>query len=149
MKIRVEAWHLRPDCLPVCTSSTRGCPRPALMRPPPHNSTALPLEPIRSFASSTLDGSPACICRGDRHRCCFSAASKPSGACGRCADRLRPGHARAVPADTRSSQEGSLRPSEQGIAVAKDIWLVGIGLALVIDEILERSSNTRSSSATP
>ena len=46
-------------------------------------------------------------------------------------------------------QEGSLRPSEQGIAVAKDIWLVGIGLALVIDEILERSNNTRSSSATP
>jgi len=46
-------------------------------------------------------------------------------------------------------QEGSLRPTEQGIAVAKDIWLVGIGLALVIDEILERSSNTRSSSATP
>jgi hypothetical protein len=38
-------------------------------------------------------------------------------------------------------QEGSLRPTEQGIAITKDIWLVGIGLALVIDEIVERSSN--------
>jgi hypothetical protein len=38
-------------------------------------------------------------------------------------------------------QEGSLRPTEQGIAITKDIWLVGIGLALVIDEIAERSSN--------
>ena len=38
-------------------------------------------------------------------------------------------------------REGSLRPTEQGIAITKDIWLVGIGLALVIDEIAERSSN--------
>ena len=38
-------------------------------------------------------------------------------------------------------QEGSLRPSEQGIVIAKDIWLVGIGLSLVIDEIAQRSSN--------
>jgi hypothetical protein len=37
-------------------------------------------------------------------------------------------------------QEGSLRPTEQGTAIAKDIWIVGIGLALVIDEIVERSS---------
>ena len=38
-------------------------------------------------------------------------------------------------------QEGSLRPSEQGIVVAKDIWMVGIGLSLVIDEIAQRSRN--------
>jgi uncharacterized membrane protein YphA (DoxX/SURF4 family) len=37
-------------------------------------------------------------------------------------------------------QEGSLRPTEQGIAISKDIWMVGIGLALVIDEVLERTS---------
>src|SRR5215212_5034896 len=32
-------------------------------------------------------------------------------------------------------KEGSLRPTQQGIAISKDIWMVGIGLALVIDEI--------------
>ncbi|PZG08371.1 hypothetical protein [Nonomuraea aridisoli] len=31
-------------------------------------------------------------------------------------------------------QEGSLRPSEQGIGMAKDVWLLGIGLGLVIEE---------------
>jgi hypothetical protein len=38
-------------------------------------------------------------------------------------------------------QEGSLRPTQQGIAISKDIWMVGIGLSLVIDEIVGRSSN--------
>ena len=38
-------------------------------------------------------------------------------------------------------REGSLLPTEQGIVITKDIWLVGIGLALVIDEIVGRSSN--------
>src|SRR6266487_2758163 len=33
-------------------------------------------------------------------------------------------------------QEGSLRPTEQGIPIAKDVWMVGIGLALVIDELV-------------
>ncbi|TDC86422.1 hypothetical protein E1292_47980 [Nonomuraea deserti] len=32
-------------------------------------------------------------------------------------------------------QEGSLRPSEQGIALAKDVWLLGIGLGLVAEEM--------------
>jgi uncharacterized membrane protein YphA (DoxX/SURF4 family) len=36
-------------------------------------------------------------------------------------------------------QEGSLRPTEQGIAISKDIWMVGIGLSLVIDELVERT----------
>jgi uncharacterized membrane protein YkgB len=38
-------------------------------------------------------------------------------------------------------REGSLLPTEQGIVITKDIWLVGIGLALVIDEIVGRRSN--------
>jgi hypothetical protein len=38
-------------------------------------------------------------------------------------------------------KEGSLRPTQQGIAISKDIWMVGIGLSLVIDEIAERSRN--------
>jgi hypothetical protein len=36
-------------------------------------------------------------------------------------------------------QEGSLRPTEQGIAISKDVWMVGIGLSLVIDELVERT----------
>ncbi len=35
-------------------------------------------------------------------------------------------------------EEGSLRPSAQGLAVAKDVWLLGIGLGLVIEELRER-----------
>lgn len=30
-------------------------------------------------------------------------------------------------------EEGSLRPSQQGMAIAKDIWMFGIGLTLLID----------------
>ncbi|WP_188195764.1 hypothetical protein [Nonomuraea sp. SYSU D8015] len=32
-------------------------------------------------------------------------------------------------------REGSLRPSPEGIGVSKDIWLLGIGLGLVLDEL--------------
>ncbi|MER7503434.1 hypothetical protein AB0L05_20460 [Nonomuraea pusilla] len=32
-------------------------------------------------------------------------------------------------------QEGSLRPSQAGIGIAKDVWLLGIGLGLVLDEL--------------
>ena len=35
-------------------------------------------------------------------------------------------------------QEGSLRPSEQGIAIAKDSWLLGIGLALLLDSLTNK-----------
>ncbi|MEU8107352.1 hypothetical protein ACWGH8_23895 [Nonomuraea muscovyensis] len=35
-------------------------------------------------------------------------------------------------------EEGSLRPSQQGIPLAKDAWLLGIGLGLVLDELLHR-----------
>jgi uncharacterized membrane protein YphA (DoxX/SURF4 family) len=37
-------------------------------------------------------------------------------------------------------QEGSLRPTDQGIPLTKDIWMVGIGLALVIDDVASRTS---------
>ncbi|SES44375.1 MULTISPECIES: DoxX family membrane protein [Lentzea] len=33
-------------------------------------------------------------------------------------------------------QERSLRPTEQGISLAKDVWLVGIGLSLVLDDVM-------------
>jgi hypothetical protein len=34
-------------------------------------------------------------------------------------------------------QEGSLRPTEQRLSLAKDVWMLGIGLALVIDGLGE------------
>jgi uncharacterized membrane protein YkgB len=35
-------------------------------------------------------------------------------------------------------KEGSLAPTEQGIAVAKDVWLLGIGLGFVADALANR-----------
>ncbi|MET9609390.1 hypothetical protein ABZZ17_30735 [Streptomyces sp. NPDC006512] len=35
-------------------------------------------------------------------------------------------------------EEGGLRPTEQGIALAKDVWLLGIGVSLVVDDVNER-----------
>jgi hypothetical protein len=37
-------------------------------------------------------------------------------------------------------QEGSLRPTPQGIPLAKDVWMLGIGLSLILDELVERGS---------
>ncbi|WP_219508330.1 hypothetical protein [Nonomuraea ceibae] len=34
-------------------------------------------------------------------------------------------------------QEGSLRPSQEGIGIVKDIWLLGIGLGLVVEELAD------------
>ncbi|MFF3861477.1 hypothetical protein [Streptomyces sp. NPDC002209] len=34
-------------------------------------------------------------------------------------------------------QEGSLRPTEQGIVLAKDVWMLGIGLALIAEGMNE------------
>lgn len=36
-------------------------------------------------------------------------------------------------------QEGSLRPTEQGIPLAKDVWMLGIGLSLIADGVCQRS----------
>jgi hypothetical protein len=30
-------------------------------------------------------------------------------------------------------EEGSLRPTQQGMSIAKDVWMFGIGLTLLID----------------
>lgn len=35
-------------------------------------------------------------------------------------------------------EEGSLRPTQAGIGLAKDVWLLGIGLSLVLEEIGDR-----------
>jgi len=32
-------------------------------------------------------------------------------------------------------EEGSLRPTQQGLTMAKDVWLLGIGTSLVIEEL--------------
>ncbi|MFF3085304.1 hypothetical protein ACFVRB_09670 [Streptomyces nojiriensis] len=34
-------------------------------------------------------------------------------------------------------EEGSLRPTEQGITLAKDVWLLGIGVSLIADGVNE------------
>ncbi|WKD31094.1 hypothetical protein [Streptomyces xanthophaeus] len=34
-------------------------------------------------------------------------------------------------------EEGSLRPTEQGITLAKDLWLLGVGVALVAEGVTE------------
>ncbi|PWU51531.1 hypothetical protein DLJ47_21060 [Micromonospora sp. S4605] len=35
-------------------------------------------------------------------------------------------------------EQGSLRPSQQGIGLAKDVWLLGAGLTLVLDGLTHR-----------
>jgi hypothetical protein len=35
-------------------------------------------------------------------------------------------------------QQGSLRPTDQGIPIAKDVWLLAIGLAFVVDDVRDR-----------
>ena len=33
------------------------------------------------------------------------------------------------------TEEGGVRPTQQGVPIAKDVWMLGIGLALVIDSL--------------
>ena len=40
-------------------------------------------------------------------------------------------------------EPGGLRPTEQGIGLAKDIWLVGIGASLVLDEVARLRAERR------
>lgn len=35
-------------------------------------------------------------------------------------------------------REGSLRPTQQGVPLAKDVWMLGIGAGLMIDAITDR-----------
>lgn len=39
-------------------------------------------------------------------------------------------------------EEGSPRPTQQGTALAKDVWMLGIGTSLVIDAVLTESKVT-------
>jgi hypothetical protein len=39
-------------------------------------------------------------------------------------------------------QEGSLRPTQQGIPLAKDVWLLGIGASLILSDVADRSSSS-------
>jgi hypothetical protein len=39
-------------------------------------------------------------------------------------------------------EEGGLRPTQQGIPLAKDIWLVGIGSSLVLEELAGSRAGT-------
>jgi hypothetical protein len=43
-----------------------------------------------------------------------------------------------VPAGMR--QEGSLRPAQQGTALAKDVWMLGIGLSLLADALTDQQA---------
>jgi hypothetical protein len=36
-----------------------------------------------------------------------------------------------------------LRPTQQGTPIAKDVWLLGIGAALVLDEVLADKSDAK------
>jgi hypothetical protein len=40
-------------------------------------------------------------------------------------------------------KEGSIFPSQQGTPIAKDVWLAGIGLGLVIDDLADRRREQR------
>src|SRR6266550_9287528 len=35
-------------------------------------------------------------------------------------------------------QPGSIRPSQQGITIAKDVWMLGIALGFLVDELTSR-----------
>jgi len=37
-------------------------------------------------------------------------------------------------------QPGTVRPTPQGIPLAKDVWMLGIGLGLLIDDLTERAT---------
>ncbi len=39
-------------------------------------------------------------------------------------------------------KEGSLRPTQPGVPLAKDAWLVGIGVGLMADGLTDRVSST-------
>jgi hypothetical protein len=103
MKVRVEAWHLPPRLLTGLYFLNSG-----LSKARADEATAAQLH---GFATGTYPFLRKLDAR--RFTRLLSAAETAIGvalvlpvvppACGRCTDRLRAGHARAVPADTRSS----------------------------------------------
>jgi uncharacterized membrane protein YkgB len=38
-------------------------------------------------------------------------------------------------------EEGSLKPTQQGTAIAKDVWLLGAGLTLLLDDLADRGDD--------
>ncbi|MEU8301874.1 hypothetical protein AB0C04_31880 [Micromonospora sp. NPDC048909] len=40
-------------------------------------------------------------------------------------------------------EPGSLRPTQQGVPIAKDVWLVGAGLTLLLDSLTHRRHHLR------
>jgi hypothetical protein len=40
-------------------------------------------------------------------------------------------------------KEGNLFPSQEGTALAKDVWLAGIGLGLILDDLADRKRRQR------
>lgn len=38
-------------------------------------------------------------------------------------------------------REGSVAPSQDGIAIAKDVWMLGIALGFLVDELVEARRN--------
>ncbi|GAA2631420.1 hypothetical protein GCM10010399_74550 [Dactylosporangium fulvum] len=40
-------------------------------------------------------------------------------------------------------QKGGLRPTEQGIALVKDVWMLGSGLGMLVDETLAEEDGRR------
>jgi hypothetical protein len=34
-------------------------------------------------------------------------------------------------------EEGSLRPTQQGVPLAKDVWMLGIGATLIVDALTD------------
>jgi len=44
-------------------------------------------------------------------------------------------------------EEGSLQPTEQGTAIAKDVWMLAIGSALTIDGLTDRKRKRRKAKA--
>jgi uncharacterized membrane protein YphA (DoxX/SURF4 family) len=40
-------------------------------------------------------------------------------------------------------KEGSIRPTQQGTAIAKDVWMLGIGTGMVIDAVTHEARTTR------
>jgi hypothetical protein len=41
-------------------------------------------------------------------------------------------------------EPGSPRPTQQGTPIAKDVWMFGIGLGLVVDAVTSRVRRARS-----
>ncbi len=41
------------------------------------------------------------------------------------------------------TEEGSVRPTQQGVPLSKDVWMLGIGLALVIDSLSPSGRNKK------